>query len=867
MTILNFDRNRLPNVLSQVVELQAKLSLDPTQFAALLDTLPIAVLFSLDRECSSIDGNAAARVLLRALPGQNLSRTAGHSELPNFQVYAAGRLIPPDELPMQKAARTGRPVARSECEVRFPDGSSLFLEGHSVPVFDKDRNVCGSIGAFVDITELKRLETENRVLASKLETKIDLQDPQSEPSSVLALAPPRLRSFDKISIRSTLALIVAAAILPLVAAMMWALLTLTDLAEARQKADLLYAAKSISAGIDSELSKHVSLAEGLSRSPALMKDDLSDFRQEAVRILSQSSAAWIVISDGDGQQLLNTHVEAGTPLPRTLPQTLSYHQRALATRATVISDVVIGASSGVPQININVPVFRDGKGACILTISITAASLNRLLHPADTPANWLLGVMDNNGRYVARAPRSEELIGELASDAWRSTAGKEGVFEFMSREGATIINANHRMVQTGWTVGVAINKGEFELGSKNTFQLGLAATVLSLLLSVVLSAGLSRRVAAAILTFRDNSAALLAGADSASLQTPALPELRDAWRSLRKAVNARNDHERSLHKKTEQLETLLDSAPIGIAYFDRQHRYVVVNSELAEINGISLEDHIGQTIEKLLPRNAIMVGPILDRVFSGAEVIRDLEIEGETPQRPGVTRYWLCGFFPVRDQMARVDLVGVWVVEITERKRVEEQNRLLMREVNHRSKNLLTIVQSIARQTARTQDTTAFISRFSERLASLAANQDLLIRNEWAVIDIAELVATQLAPFAEFIGTQISYAGGKVPIAANASQALGLALHELATNSLKYGALSVADGRVDIGWRSEGADFTMQWIERNGPAVVPPTRRGFGSTVLQAMLKMAVRAEVSLDFAAGGLIWRMRCPVVNLTED
>jgi two-component sensor histidine kinase len=101
---------------------------------------------------------------------------------------------------------------------------------------------------------------------------------------------------------------------------------------------------------------------------------------------------------------------------------------------------------------------------------------------------------------------------------------------------------------------------------------------------------------------------------------------------------------------------------------------------------------------------------------------------------------------------------------------------------------------------------------------------------------------------------------------AAAAQAIGLALHELATNAAKYGALSVDVGRVDVRWRLEGDTFMMSWTERNGPPVSPPERRGFGSTVVDSMAKLSVGGEVKLDYAPSGLMWRLTCPAANAVE-
>jgi two-component sensor histidine kinase len=123
----------------------------------------------------------------------------------------------------------------------------------------------------------------------------------------------------------------------------------------------------------------------------------------------------------------------------------------------------------------------------------------------------------------------------------------------------------------------------------------------------------------------------------------------------------------------------------------------------------------------------------------------------------------------------------------------------------------------------------------------------------------------QLAHFAD-VGSRIAVDGPKLHLNAAAAQAIGLALHELATNAAKYGALSVDVGRVDVRWLLEGDTFMMNWTERNGPPVSPPERSGFGSTVVDSMAKLSVRGEVKLDYAPSGLMWRLSCSAVNALD-
>jgi two-component sensor histidine kinase len=210
-----------------------------------------------------------------------------------------------------------------------------------------------------------------------------------------------------------------------------------------------------------------------------------------------------------------------------------------------------------------------------------------------------------------------------------------------------------------------------------------------------------------------------------------------------------------------------------------------------------------------------------------------------------------------------------WVVgtnlDITKRKQAEEHIRLLMGEVNHRSRNLLGIVQSIAKLSARHADPVHYASDLSERISSLAACQNLLVASEWKGVNIADLARAQLSSFRDLIGYRILIDGVPARLRPSAAQGIGMALHELATNAAKYGALSNDDGRVRISWDVEAKEtepmFSMQWLEVNGPRVVAPTRTGFGRTVIVSNTEQAVKGKVVVDYPETGLSWKLLAPV------
>src|SRR5262249_54865563 len=153
-----------------------------------------------------------------------------------------------------------------------------------------------------------------------------------------------------------------------------------------------------------------------------------------------------------------------------------------------------------------------------------------------------------------------------------------------------------------------------------------------------------------------------------------------------------------------------------------------------------------------------------------------------------------------------VDYFVSVVEDISARKGHEEQIHLLMREVNHRAKNMLSLVQAIARQTT-AREPEDFVRRFTERIQALSANQDLLVRNEWQGVDVEELVRAQLAHFDDLVGSRIAVHGPKLRLNAAAAQAIGLTLHELATNAGKYGALSTDKGHVHVRWGDKRRHF------------------------------------------------------------
>jgi PAS domain S-box-containing protein len=236
---------------------------------------------------------------------------------------------------------------------------------------------------------------------------------------------------------------------------------------------------------------------------------------------------------------------------------------------------------------------------------------------------------------------------------------------------------------------------------------------------------------------------------------------------------------------------------------------------------------------------------------------------------PDGTILWLRGHGQVvaRTPEGKAHRLVSIVADVTERKGAEDHAQFLMQELSHRSKNLLTVIQSIARSTARTTTTIEdFEQRFGRRLQGLAASHDVLIRNSWQGAPIANLIRHQLVPFVDIQSSRIELVGPDIVVTPEATQAIGLAIHELATNAVKYGALSVPAGKVHICWKFDrnSRELLLKWVEQGGPIVNPPSRNGFGHIVIHKMIERSLNATVALEFATQGLEWSVTIPETNL---
>jgi PAS domain S-box-containing protein len=391
-------------------------------------------------------------------------------------------------------------------------------------------------------------------------------------------------------------------------------------------------------------------------------------------------------------------------------------------------------------------------------------------------------------------------------------------------------------------------------------SLGLISVALALALGLLLGRFMTRQVAGVV---------RLANAVGRGEALPdATPRIRELGTMADTLVRA-NATIQSRERASSRLAAIIEQS--GEAHMSLSLDGIIQtwNNGAELLLGFSAAEMIGTRAANLIPpeiaeeRRDIILKTRRGEAIAGVETER---VHKDGRRIPVI-------FFaaPLRDPSGAIERVTVSYADITGLKKRESQIRLLMHEVNHRSKNLLAVVQSMVWQTISKSDPQSFASDLSERVAGLAANHDLLVASEWQGVAIADLVASQLSHFNQLTGVRIKLAGPPFVLKAAAAQAIGMALHELATNAAKYGSLSTSEGVVEISWRLDGetgpdARFHMRWSEQGGPEVTQPLRKGFGQIVIKRMVEHALEASVLLQYRPTGLLWELDAPLASAEE-
>ncbi|MDH2325946.1 HWE histidine kinase domain-containing protein [Cereibacter sp. SYSU M97828] len=314
--------------------------------------------------------------------------------------------------------------------------------------------------------------------------------------------------------------------------------------------------------------------------------------------------------------------------------------------------------------------------------------------------------------------------------------------------------------------------------------------------------------------------------------------------------------ERRRIDEMQRMHRMFDQAPGFVAILaGADHVFEFTNPGYREL--IGGRDVIGQRLADAVPE-VVAQGFVasMDAAFRTGEAHVGigtpvfLRKGGHGPEEPRNLDFI---YQPIRDEGDQITHILVMGMDVTERARAQEHQRFLLNELNHRVKNSLATVQSVVRHTLRQSSSLKEASEsISARILALSRAQDVLTGQSWAEATVAAVLASALEP----MGAQRFHLDGpEVALGRRQALALSLAIHELATNAVKYGALSSDDGTVRISWSVEGNNaprFRFVWLERGGPPVCPPTRRGFGMDVIERGLGAELDADVAMSYAPEG---------------
>lgn len=674
------------------------------------------------------------------------------------------------------------------------------------------------------------------------------------------------------SLRTHLLALVLAVLLPALAVSGAAAWNLADSYRKAFEARLMETSQALALFLDSELRTYLAAVAALASSPLLDRDDLAAFDAWA-REVGASIGGWVVLNDAapGHQQLLNTALAAGTPMP--LPSqpgegAWDVIRRAVETRRPAVSDYFVGRGTGRPLVAVAAPAFQGGQVNRVVVLAMDPKRLSDRLVAMRSSDGTFASVADGRGRIVARSRDHERFIGTVPPSRGVAAAERaKGVFRSQSVYGEEALYAARPLLEApGWSVAVAEPYARYQASWFRPLAVLVGGGLVALAIGIAVAAKLARRVLRPVEALVRRAESVAAeGSESGVL--PRVPPGAGVaeFEALRVASEKA---ERSLAARETEFRAIFETAAAGVAEVDaRTRRYLRVNRRFCEIAGRSEADIVG----KLGPTD--LIHPLdHGRIPSAIVFERGGEAEEEARLvRPDGTVLWLrlSAGVSARDGEGRPLRAVSVVQDVTGRRQAEEARTLLAREVDHRAKNVLAVVQAALRLTPK-RDAAAYARAVEGRVSALARAHTLLADAQWSGADLGGLAAAELRAFLptpdrEPGGVPIAYLEGPpVTLSPAATQPFAVVLHELATNAVKHGALSVSGGRIELTWRVDLSASLLRlcWTERDGPSIAgPPEHRGFGSRFIEATVQEQLGGTVRKVWEPAGLSCDVEVPL------
>ncbi|MDX6749503.1 HWE histidine kinase domain-containing protein [Geminicoccaceae bacterium 1502E] len=575
--------------------------------------------------------------------------------------------------------------------------------------------------------------------------------------------------------------------------------------------------------IDQTLSRHVAALEAISAFVAPDGSDLEELqRGAAARLRNQYGWKRLRLVDARTMQIV---ASVGEPEGGTHARAAEQIAQVVRSGRPVATVLPRELADAVPRVVIRAPVLHEGRIDMVLTAEIDSRVLGDVLRRVAPGAAWTVAAIDPAFRIGGRNRAEEEFIGTTITPSLRERVERsvESFFFSLNKEGERVYTLFIRSQGTGWTVAIGAPAAVVEqpLFWSNLTMLGAGGgtVLIAGLLAFFLVGNFERRQRA-----EEELHALAA-------------EAATEWRISEIARNFPGVIYRRVLRP------------------DGRVSYPFVSSGVESLLGLSVDELRGPLTMTELSR--VLHGNHLarwrDALDRSAQELAPFKVEVAVHTQGG--ERWLRSMaVPHREQDGSIAWDGV-VLDITEERRADEQRRLLMAELDHRVRNILAVVSAIASASLPDAGTA---ETFRGRLRALAHAHGLLAETGWEGASLEKLLEAELAPYR--LGgddRRITLEGEPVSLKPAAAQSLALAIHELATNAAKHGALSVARGEVRLAWGLEqgtaDTELCIRWVESGGPPARAPGRRGFGHRLVEESIGHGLGGRSRLEFPEGGL--------------
>jgi PAS domain S-box-containing protein len=557
-----------------------------------------------------------------------------------------------------------------------------------------------------------------------------------------------------------------------------------------------------------------------------------------------------------------------------------YFHHALAQKGLVVGEYTPvfeeGALGPHPVLPLALPIWNDrGDVVGVLAAALDLRWLGQKLKERTVPAGGSLTVADRRGIVIVQDPHPERLIGKLLPQEYllQARARNAGTAETTGPDGVRRIVGYIPLTNPPRDIYINVGlstKAAFASineAARRGFMLIAAALILALSLSALLSRAF---ITKPFELLTDGIRAWRQGDYQARIDLPGKSgEFGILARAFNDLMDDVAERQHALQASEERARLALEAGHMGTWWYDPNKGVGGWSSQATAMLGYP---HAQETMDHEYWRD-ILYPEDMDRVVQRwREAVRnqgDYQDEYRIRRPDGAVR-WINSkgrvFFDI--QKRPFYFIGIFQ-DITEQKQAEEQQRFFLDELNHRVKNTLTTVQSIASQTLRTTETPAqFKEAFEGRLLALSKTHNLLTRKSWREAELRDVAEQELAPYRKQGDERVTLNGPNVRLPARYAINLGLVLHELVTNAAKYGALSTNAGRLDMNWTVvENEDrpdqLRIHWTESGGPPVAPPKRQGFGSRLIRRSIEGELGGYMVLNFAEGGVAYDISVPLAH----